>query len=291
MSAPSTSKPTEPPDKTSIAWKIFMAFVNNSDAALTESELLSYAENDLKLPLNVLSNECKEYLPNILVAYMNMWSGWQYRGDCQSGKLSIDQHFIKFHKFMNYKIKLIANQKWLGKNIFQSDPASNNANVDKNSPDLDYSPFAIAVNCPPSMLNTIIFTNNGDDVIMKQHLGSKWKTLSTVQLLNWPYVQVIFRSYDLHFTRTQCMETTRYLNLSTHECKKVDETVVDRLESGLPDTVACYTYKFLHAYVTEYIDALKAIKKVGYVCFFFLTGPWPSRIVFQSRQTHAQSYN
>ena len=113
-----------------------------------------------------------------------------------------------------------------------------------------------------------------DDVIMKQHLGVKWLDLSPVQLVNWPHIEITFRTQDIYFVRRQATEFVRYLNFLPHETNKHSDSIIEHAEAyGHQE---CYSYDFLEKYVRVYLEALKTAPVVSnykslivsnYVCF------------------------
>ncbi|KAH0808368.1 hypothetical protein GEV33_014423 [Tenebrio molitor] len=99
---------------------------------------------------------------------------------------------------------------------------------------------------------------------MKQHLASDWQDLSTTQLLNWPHVQVMFRTEDICFTRRQATEYVRYLNFKPHESNKSNQSIIEDVHHrpicGRP--TKCYSYTFLKEYFQVYMEALISTTKV-----------------------------
>jgi hypothetical protein len=112
---------------------------------------------------------------------------------------------------------------------------------------------------------------------MKQHLASDWQDLSTTQLLNWPHVQVMFRTEDICFTRRQATEYVRYLNFKPHESNKSNQSIIEDVHHrpicGRP--TKCYSYTFLKEYFQVYMEALISTTKVKSLvnscfCGFFI---------------------
>jgi hypothetical protein len=112
---------------------------------------------------------------------------------------------------------------------------------------------------------------------MKQHLASDWQDLSTTQLLNWPHVQVMFRTEDICFTRRQATEYVRYLNFEPHESNKSNQSIIEDVHHrpiyGRP--TKCYSYTFLKEYFKVYMEALISTTKVKSLvnscfCGFFI---------------------
>lgn len=93
---------------------------------------------------------------------------------------------------------------------------------------------------------------------MKQHVAGAWKDLTTVQLINWPFVEVRFSTEDICFVRKQVTEYERYLNFQIHECE-IKDTVIEYVDSLKKKT--CYAYNFLEEYFKEYTNCL-GIRKV-----------------------------
>ncbi|RZC32460.1 uncharacterized protein BDFB_009489, partial [Asbolus verrucosus] len=272
----SSTPPAEQIDQSSLAWKIFMAFVNDGEIAATEEELLAYAIKEFDIDLAKLPTFLVESLPTILVAFMNMWSGWHFKGEFLAGKFKTEHYFNRFKKFMAHKVRVTINgqfnaavkavgdlQDFRYKSAMKSTGRPVGFN-DRRHNNPEFSPYAILIQCPPHMLNTIVFSNSGEDVIMKQHLGASWRDLSTIQLVNWPHVEVSFRTQDLCFVRRQATEFVRYLNFLPHECRKTNHSIIEHVETlrNYDRQKVCYTYRFLQEYIQEYVQALKTIKDI-----------------------------
>jgi hypothetical protein len=255
--------PTENP---SVAWKLFNAFVFDDQISVTEDELVSYATDDLKLNLNELPGDMRDHLTVILLAYMNVWPGWHYKDDFLAGKFKKEVYFERFQKFMLYKMKSTVQGTYASAMKGLENQVVNSTKFNtpiKSEP--EFSPYAISIQCPPVMLNTIVFSNVGEDVIMKQHLGSEWEDLSTTQLLNWPHVEVTFRTQDICFVRRQATEFVRYLNFLPHESNKTSQSIIEHVETlrSYGRQKNCYSYNFLEEYMKVYMEALKSTTRVS----------------------------
>jgi hypothetical protein len=104
-----------------------------------------------------------------------------------------------------------------------------------------------------------------DDLIMKQHRAAVWQDLSTTQLLNWPHVEVRFRTQDICFVRRQETEFFRYLNFLPPESSQISESRIEHVEN-LPSygrQKDCYSYIFLKEYMKVYMKALQSTGKVS----------------------------
>jgi hypothetical protein len=109
-----------------------------------------------------------------------------------------------------------------------------------------------------------------DDLIMKQHRAAVWQDLSTTQLLNWPHVEVRFRTQDICFVRRQETEFFRYLNFLPPESSQISESRIEHVEN-LPSygrQKNCYSYIFLKEYMKVYMKALQSTGKVRCLVVF-----------------------
>jgi hypothetical protein len=256
-------------NKQSVAWKVFTAFVSDDEEiSVTEDELLSYATDDLKLNLNELPAGMRDDLITILLGYMNLWTGWKYKGDFLAGKFTKTHYFERFQKYMCYKMKNTVQWVYAASVVKDLDDQQIKPvilNKPNNNTDVEFSPYAIEIQCPPDMLSTLVFSNIGDDLIMKQHRAAVWQDLSTTQLLNWPHVEVKFHTEDICFVRRQKTEFVRYLNFLPPESSKLRESKIENAEnlhtSGRQKD--CYSYVFLEEYMKVYMKTLKSTFKVS----------------------------
>ncbi|CAH1378459.1 unnamed protein product [Tenebrio molitor] len=256
-----------PTESLPVAWKIFKAFVFDDEISVTEDELVSYATDDLKLNLDELPAGMKQDLTVILLGYMNLWPGWNDKDDFLNGKFKKEVYFERFQKFMLHKMKSTVEEvytsavKDLDKQVVKSPIKFSKSN---NKSDPKFSPYAMSIQCPPAMLNTILFSNIGDDLIMQHHLASDWQDLSTTQLLNWPHVELTFRTKDICFVRLQATEFTRYLSFEAHDSNKSNQSIIEDVQETQPIYKRkCYSYTFLKEYFKVYMEALISTTKVS----------------------------
>lgn len=100
---------------------------------------------------------------------------------------------------------------------------------------------------------------------MKQHLAHQWQDLTTMQLINWPYVEVKFCTQDIYFVRRQASSFERHLNFQPDELNKnVIHPIIDAAERVCSHS--CYSNKFIEEYFKEYLSCLRG--KVGLIIFF-----------------------
>ncbi|XP_044252614.1 uncharacterized protein LOC123003722 [Tribolium madens] len=260
--APANLTLANPINTESTGWKIFSAFIDDTPLSLPEEVLWSYLSDELKLDTQAIPSECREHLPLILVAYMNIWSGWHFKSDFLEGKIPKDHYFQRFQKYMRYKLNIaIRGQFAVALKAVQEQQKMVAPIQIENKVDSEFSPFTIHIQCPANMLNTIVFSNVGDDIVMKQHLGGDWEELTITQLLNWPHVEVTFRNKDVCFVRRQRFEYLRYLNFLPHESKKHEESVIENVEilSNYGNQRQCFSYKFLQAYFNTYLEFLEKL--------------------------------
>lgn len=100
---------------------------------------------------------------------------------------------------------------------------------------------------------------------MKQHTDSPWQELTTVQLLNWPHVEVIFRTDDICFIRRQASDYVRYLNMLANDTTRCQDNYIEHVETlrGFGQRRMCFSHQYLKDYCVEYLEALKSIQAVS----------------------------
>jgi hypothetical protein len=111
---------------------------------------------------------------------------------------------------------------------------------------------------------------------MQHHLASDWQDLSTTQLLNWPHVELTFRTKDICFVRLQATEFIRYLSFEAHDSNKSNQSIIEDVQETQPIYERkCYSYTFLDEYFKVYMEALISTTKVRSLvnscfCGFFI---------------------
>jgi viroplasmin and RNaseH domain-containing protein len=139
----------------------------NKESTLTNkqsvAELLSYATDDLKLNLNELPAGMRDDLITILLGYMNLWTGWKYKGDFLAGKFTKTHYFERFQKYMCYKMKNTVQWVYAASVVKDLDDQQIKPVIlnKPNNTDVEFSPYAIEIQCPPDMLSTLVFSNIG----------------------------------------------------------------------------------------------------------------------------------
>ncbi|KAJ8948105.1 hypothetical protein NQ318_008458 [Aromia moschata] len=257
--------------------KCFAALVDRKQVNLDEDVLKLMLKKELQINLDALDENLSSVLPIMLVTYMKAWPGWQRSKEYYSGKLNFKDWYDKFRQYivlrLNFLIKSGYNtiieeiKQDRRKAIAQSNP--NKAVVERGM-QTDYlapkglSPFAISIDCPPSVLNSILFADAGDDIIIRQHPDIPWSKIDMKQLIHWPYVEIEFFSPELSFRRRTCFEYNRYINFINTPFTYDKSDYIEQVEIINTSNERnlgrnCYTLKMLSCYVKEYVNVLKLV--------------------------------
>lgn len=141
-------------DKSSFLWKAFSALLKNEDFRASDEDLVRFCVEELNVTLERLRPMLRDNLPAIVLAYMNVWTGWHSKDDFQMGKIQIEFYFQRFQKFLQLKMEILIKPKTqhnLVMNLYSE-------KLEKKKPSL---PYAICIKCPPRILNTMVFADDG----------------------------------------------------------------------------------------------------------------------------------
>lgn len=143
-------------DKSSFMWKVFSALLNNEDFPASDEDLVNFCVKELNVTLGSLPPLLIDNLPAIVVAYMNMWSGWHSKSDFLLGKIQIDFYFERFQKYLGLKIKSLNKSE-----AAQRDFVMHLYAMKKQEQQKPFLPFALSIQCPARILNTLVFADDG----------------------------------------------------------------------------------------------------------------------------------
>lgn len=103
-----------------------------------------------------------------------------------------------------------------------------------------------------------------DDIILKPHQGIGWKPLLMSHLINWPLIEITFKSEDIHFVRGVIPDYTRFLHLNDPEYKMSNARLIESIEiSSNNKQIQCFTLNFVRSYIEEYVSVLTEQVGVG----------------------------
>lgn len=159
--------------------KCFTALVDRKQVNLDIDVLNLMLKKELQINLDVLDKNLAEVLPVMLVMYMKSWPGWQRSKEYFSGKLNFKEWFEKFRQYivvrLNYLIKngynsVIEEMKREKKR--EMDRLYPNRTFLEHGSQTDaltpkgFAPFSICINCPPSFVNSVVFTDSGGNLCL-----------------------------------------------------------------------------------------------------------------------------
>lgn len=286
----STSAEPKPANETrnSGLKKCFSALVDRKQVNLELEVLRLMLRKELNINFSALEPDLADILPYALVHYIKTWPGWNRSAEYYSGLITFKSWFDKFSNFITLKLnetinvhykEVIAHQKKIDKyDVVKKyiteqlkDKGIQTDNVSKVT-----APFTIHVTAKPSVLNTLVFTHNGEgDIILKQHGVLEWdqKLLDAItlkQLISWPHVGVHLSSPIFSFSRINEHEFIRHISLVGTPLPSV-ETTEELVIVDPKITRHAYSIAYLKEMTTAYMEALKHV--------------YPSSVILDAFQT------
>nr|CAI5835731.1 unnamed protein product [Callosobruchus analis] len=255
--------------KNSILRKCFLCLVDRKVLNLDVEVLNTILSNELAMNLDILENDLAEILPYMLAYYIKYWPGWQRSKEYYSGKLHFKDWYDKFRQYIVIKINYAIRNGYPTAIRFDSEAIKEklNSQMTRGS-QTDYlstkgmSPCSIVINCNSSAVNTLVFTDSEDNILIKKHPALKWPEISLRDLANWPFVTVKFISPEFCFERKNCGTFRRFLSFANMQFPPFKQDYIE--DVSVIDEKAprfCYTAKLLGRYVTEYINILESLGK------------------------------
>ncbi|XP_023013957.1 uncharacterized protein [Leptinotarsa decemlineata] len=256
--------------------KCFAALVDRKQVNLDLDVLVLMLKHELLVNLDTLDKNLSQIMPFMLVFYIRNWPGWQRSKEYYSGKLSFRDWYEKFRQYivvrMNFLIKNGYNQALdMIRTEKKEENESRNLNkkyqshgtqTDNLMPKV-LAPFSLSIQCPPKVVNSLFFTDSGDDIVLQQHQELPWMQIGLLELLNWPHIGVEFKSPELTFRRFNRSEYIRYLNLTNCPIASENPDFIEQVEILDPTTGRnCYTLKLLKSYTKQYFDVIKEVDGV-----------------------------
>lgn len=112
-----------------------------------------------------------------------------------------------------------------------------------------------------------------DDVILKKYAIKPWKDITFQQLINYPFVALSVKCQDIHFMRSIEPDYKRYISFSndvpvTHNEEFIHYMTPMHFEQ--PGKSEVFSYEFVEAYFTRYVELAKSIYGVSASIFFFV---------------------
>ncbi|KAK9888311.1 hypothetical protein WA026_000572 [Henosepilachna vigintioctopunctata] len=199
---------------------------------------LEYILADLKINTKQLDVTLQQIIPYMLVSYIKSWPGWSY-------------------------------QKAMTELKSESQPEEINACLQRcveiqcQSEDLvgikAFSAFSIDIEGPPKLLNTLIFGDQQNDIVMKMHAIKGWTSELCIQnLVNWPFIEIEFTSPFMKFTRKIVPNYIRYLSRADTPTKFAKQDFIETVQVNPEVSRTLYSRKFLKKYLLAYSLFLKS---------------------------------
>nr|CAH7758058.1 unnamed protein product [Callosobruchus chinensis] len=249
---------------------MFLCLVDRKVLNLDEEVLNAILNNELAMNLKTLDGDLAKILPYMLCYYIKYWPGWQRSREYYSGKLHFKDWYDKFKHYIVIKINYAIRNGY--PSALKCDGEGMGEQSKKHmtrGAQTDYlsikgtSPCSIVINCTSSNVNTLVFTDSEDNIIIKTHPALKWPEITMRDLVNWPFVTVKFRSREFCFERKNCGTFQRCISFANMQFSPFKQDYIE--EVSVIDERAprfCYTAKLLGRYVAEYINILEMTEEV-----------------------------
>lgn len=154
--------------------KCFSALVDRKQVNLELDVLKLMLKHELQINTETLDENLSSVLPFMLALYIKNWPGWQRSKEYYSGKLNFKDWFEKFRQYIVVRLNyLIKNGYNLAIEMLREDmkkeksSVSNEVMLKSQDSQTDYlmpksvAPFTISIECPPKLMGSLIFTENG----------------------------------------------------------------------------------------------------------------------------------
>ncbi|CAH1998046.1 unnamed protein product [Acanthoscelides obtectus] len=253
--------------KNGLLRKCFLSLVDRKILYLEIEELNTILNNELMMNTKNLDSDLTDVLPYILCYYIKHWPGWQRSKEYFSGKLHFKDWYDKFKQYIVLKMNYAIRNAYPAAMKMESEEMK--AKLEKcitRGSQTDYlstkgtSPCSIVINCSSNAVNTLVFTDSEDNIVIKKHPPLKWPDIHLRDLVNWPYVTVKFISPEFSFERKNCGTFQRYLAFANMQFPSFKQDYIEEvsiIDENSPRF--CYTAKLLGKYVTEYINVLETV--------------------------------
>ncbi|KAK4874907.1 hypothetical protein RN001_014267 [Aquatica leii] len=242
---------------------IFKAVLSGDVLELDETHLKYILENDLTINISKLDERLVKVLSESLIYFMSIWPGWQRSSEYQKGQLQYNDWFEKYRMYLIYKSNFVLTSapkytKSTTKGHNQSTQTEEKVVAKK------VAPFTLFIGGPPAVLNNIVFIEKNGDVVIKQHAGKEWKTLTVTEFLNWPYVAVKVDLPDFKFTRTVSHVYERFVGLKGDTMTFPEMNHIVHITKLKQETdLQPYSYRFFQCYFTQLMKVLGKLPAIS----------------------------
>lgn len=158
--------------------KGFSALVDRKQVNLELDVLRLMLKHELQINTDALDENLSSVLPFMLALYIKNWPGWQRSKEYYSGKLNFKDWFEKFRQYivvrLNYLIKhgynqaidMLCDEMKVEKSALMKDVTlkAQGSQTDNLMPKSS-APFTIMIECPPKLVGSLLFTENGGKIM------------------------------------------------------------------------------------------------------------------------------
>lgn len=141
----------------SLLWRIITKLSKNQPLECSDEELKTFVTDELGLSIEKMNEEVKNNLSAVLLAYVNSWPGWEIF----KGRQVLEGYCKQLRTYLRFKFEKPRSKAFydaLGKLV--NVPGKNGA-LPASVGTTDFAPFNIQIKCPPSIMNSLVFTAVG----------------------------------------------------------------------------------------------------------------------------------
>lgn len=138
--------------RASLIWRMIEKLSKNEPLECTEDELKAFVRDELGLQIEQLNSLVQKNLSVVLVAYVNAWPGWEIF----KGRTVLENYCRQLKTYLKYKFA-----KPRSGSFYSALEELVNIPLNVEDPSVaagDFSSFNIQINCPPSIMNSLVFT-------------------------------------------------------------------------------------------------------------------------------------
>lgn len=140
--------------RASLIWRMIEKLSKNEPLECTEDELKTFVTDELELQIEQLNSLVQKNLCVVLVAYVNAWPGWEIF----KGRAVLENYCSQLKTYLRYKFaKPRAGAFYSALEELVNKPVDNE-NSSTAAAAGDFSSFNIQIGCPPSIMNSLVFT-------------------------------------------------------------------------------------------------------------------------------------
>ncbi|KAL1487973.1 hypothetical protein ABEB36_015354 [Hypothenemus hampei] len=250
--------------------KCFTALVDRKQVNLDLEMAKQLLNKELEIDIANLPADLGESMPYMLIHHIKTWPGWLNSPKYYSGEITFKNWYKEFITFILNKLDedIKTTYPAVRKELDEEEAVNKSLDIDQCTQieANDFSPFSLKITGKASMLNTLVFTDNGKgDVIMKQHKPLHWtdsqiKNIVVKQLITWPYIGVHFICPVLNFSRHNKPIYNRYVGVVN---SSLPVLTVDRIQQmKVHDDNKDELVYGLEQLKETFIELLNAIKKI-----------------------------